>query len=285
MRTALIVGLLTLLALDVCQSKAGGEKQGDGSRTVDADTKKLFDQRDHPLRSYSEDMRPRLACSTGPCGTANGSCRDSCMSGEYPNGECELTCWCCEPCSQDGSCYDGLCVANSACSAITEYAAGSCGLGACTCCMTCQTSDDCANAGGQCISGTATCGTGTAPSSQFGCDDGNCKCCEPVCTPSSACVDGPNPGRCVDINEDFCDAGDEYLTDDGCGNADCKCCKTCGPDYSCARKNGICVNPTQLPEPTRNPHDLCPAGYRRYMPGACGTDACICCVPRPQSAG
>ncbi|XP_050703011.1 keratin-associated protein 5-9-like [Eriocheir sinensis] len=232
-------------------------------------------------------MRPRQDCSTALCGTSGvGTCRSSCFGGEFTAEQCPSSyCVCCEPCSTDGSCYGGRC-ANypTSCDSTSEYRDGYCGLGRCICCKACQASDDCAAAGGECINVNATCDSGTAPSPQLGCsDDSNCKCCA-QCTPSSACVDGPNPGRCV-INEDFCDAGDEYLTHDGCGNANCKCCKTCGPDNSCARKNGICVNPTQLLEPTRKPHDQCPAGYHHYKPGACGTKDCICCVPRSQDEG
>ncbi|XP_050699011.1 uncharacterized protein LOC126986694 [Eriocheir sinensis] len=99
-----------------------------------------------------------------------------------------------------------------------------------------------------------------------------------TCTQIGPCLDGPNPGECVS-SADVCDGGNEYITDDDCGL--CTCCKTCEPDDSCACKNGICVNPTQVSGLTYFPHDLCPEGYRHFMEGNCGTDDYICCVLRP----
>ncbi|XP_050701840.1 keratin-associated protein 5-8-like [Eriocheir sinensis] len=283
MRTALIVGLLALLALDVCHSKAGGDKQGDASRSVDAETKNRFDTVDG---NWTIDGN-RDVCSTAGCGTSLlGTCRVyPCMPGERFSGCCDgpCDCGCCGPC-EAGSCDNGRCVDDSSSCNTDEYSDGECFYGGCTCCKTCQASNDCASAGGQCINAEATCGTGLSPMTELGCTSNNCKCCAPVCTPSSACTDGPNPGVCV-TNEDFCDADDEYLTDDGCGNAGCTCCKTCRPDNFCARKNGICVNPAHLSEPTRPPHNRCPAGYHHFQPGTCGTDDCICCIPRPQNGG
>ncbi|XP_050725855.1 keratin-associated protein 5-3-like [Eriocheir sinensis] len=288
MRTALIVGLLTLLALDVCQSKADGEKQGDGSRTVDADTEKLFEQRDQPLRSYSSNKRAELyACPTDMCGTSGmGTCKTDCMDGEFTAGNCESSpSKCCEPCDAAGSCDDGRCVSDARLCTPDEYSDGDCGFGSCSCCKTCQASDDCAEAGGQCIKADATCGAGLSPNPRLGCsDDKNCQCCAPadrpelrVCESTNACAGGLNPGRCV-FETYYCNDINEYLTDDACGS--CTCCRTCEPDYLCAHKNGICVNPTRGAIRTISLHDQCPTGYYHNWLGTCNTGDCICCVPK-----
>ncbi|XP_050720490.1 keratin, ultra high-sulfur matrix protein-like [Eriocheir sinensis] len=272
MRTALVVGLLTLLALARCEPEAGGEKHGDDSRTVDADTTKILGLRDQPqelhlLLGLGLGLgHGRCLMQTG-CIAAGGFCFRDVQGVNTPDCDfrlndrmlCGSNCKCCLNCSEEncGDSGSGTCKAD--CDE-GEFTRENCGASPCKCCEPCEA----ATCAGRCVGDPDSCN----PDEYVGgdCGFGSCSCCA-TCEAGFDCEAAG--GECVNVNTP-CEAGTWPNLFAGCNDGSCQCCATCNTSSECADQGnpGRCVNDDMY----------CSATNEYITSDPCGDDtSCFCC--------